>query len=239
MSTDQHTAAVSYLLGELETDEAAAFERALAADPALRAEVERLRPVVGRLGGLPREAWTDELEPPPLRLTVPDPPPASVAPARRRRPAFGWRGPLVVHPALAAVLALALLAGGIGLGTLLDGGGESVPAGPTLALDPLPDGAPGARGRVLVSDESREVTVRVERLPPTGNDAFYELWLLSDDGRLVALGSFRVDRAGAARLRVPLPVDPGGFQYFDVSLEPADGNASHSGRSVLRGPTRA
>ena len=59
--------ASSYLLGELGAAETEAFERRLAENPALRDEVERLRPVVTGLEGLPEEAW-DPPEPPPLRM---------------------------------------------------------------------------------------------------------------------------------------------------------------------------
>ena len=44
---------VAYLLGELDDAQVAAFERAMAADPALREEVERLRPVVSKLERVP------------------------------------------------------------------------------------------------------------------------------------------------------------------------------------------
>jgi anti-sigma factor RsiW len=47
---------VAYLLGELDDAQSAEFERAMTADPELRAEVERLRPVVTRLERVPAEA---------------------------------------------------------------------------------------------------------------------------------------------------------------------------------------
>ncbi|MDA0142418.1 hypothetical protein OJ962_33345, partial [Solirubrobacter sp. CPCC 204708] len=58
--------AADYLLGEMEPERAARFEAELARDAALRAEVERLRPVVARLDALPGEAW-ERPEPPPLQ----------------------------------------------------------------------------------------------------------------------------------------------------------------------------
>ena len=48
-----------------------------------------------------------------------------------------------------------------------------------------------------------------------------------------------MDADGAATLTLPLPVDPKAFTYFDLSLEPADGDPGHSGVSVLRGPSAA
>ena len=81
------------------------------------------------------------------------------------------------------------------------------------------------------------VRLRVNGLKETKPSQFYELWLLGPDGRLVGLGSFRVGADGSADLDLPLPVNPDAFRYFDISLEPADGNPGHSGVSVLRGPS--
>lgn len=206
----------AYLLGELSGDEAAAFERAMAADPALRAEVERLRPVVTRLHGLPPAAW-EPVQPPPL--AVPD-----TAPPRRR---------LVLRPALAAACALVLVAVGVGIGALL-GGRDGEPSGTPIKLAPL-DAPRSASGQITVADG---VSLDVSGLPRTRDGDFYELWLLGADKQLVSLGSFAVGADGKARLNVPLPVDPAQFAYFDISREPGDGNPAHSGLSVLRGRTR-
>lgn len=210
---------VDYLLGEMEPERAALFEAELARDAALRAELERLRPVVTRLSGLPEEAW-DRVQPPPLR----EPEAPAREPRRSRR--------LILRPAVAGLCAVALLAAGTALGVLVDRDPE--PTTP-LVLSPLGDVDPQARGRVGVGAD--RLSVRVSGLPPTGDGEFYELWLLGDDKELVGLGSFRVGADGAATLRLPLPVDPERFRYFDISLEPGDGNPGHSGVSVLRGPT--
>jgi anti-sigma-K factor RskA len=266
--------ATAYLLGELDPAEAAAFERAMAADAALRDEVERLRPVVTRLQRLPHDAW-DAPEPPPLVMpadavgrangaTARDaaPAPHDVAPgdaasprqadprdassddvasprrddpraaSPRRRRARGRR--LVLRPAFAVLGAVALVAAGAGLGFVLDR--EPSPAA-QLALRPVGGLDPAASGKVSLVGHG--VDVRVSGLKPTGGGEFYELWLLGADKRLVGLGSFRVDEQGRATLKLPLPVDPKAFTYFDLSLEPSDGNPGHSGVSVLRGPSAA
>ena len=219
----------AYLLGELDPAQTAAFERALAADPKLREEVERLRPVVTRLERMPADAWEGP-EPPPLTLPG-SPGEAEPGRAVRRR---GTSRRLVLRPLVAAACAVVLLAAGAGLGFLLDR--EPSPSA-QLALRPIGDLDPSASGKVsLVSDG---VNVRVSGLKPTGGSEFYELWLLGADKRLVGLGSFRVDEQGRATLNLPLPVDPKSFTYFDLSLEPSDGNPGHSGVSVLRGPSAA
>jgi anti-sigma-K factor RskA len=240
MSThDQRADVGAYLLGELDAEQRTAFERALAEDAALRAEVERLRPVVSRLDALPAEAWEDA-DPPPLRLPVeaPESPPATVtaplASPRRRR--------LVLRPAFAALAAALLLGIGIGIGALIDSGGSSPTAPPALrsvTLDPLRSGT-AAHGRALVADGAQpRVTLRMRGLPPSRAHQFYEVWLMDASGPLISIGSFRVGDDGSATLRLPLPVPAANYQYFDVSVQPEGDDASHSGESVLRGRTSA
>ncbi|HKG38403.1 MAG TPA: anti-sigma factor [Conexibacter sp.] len=252
MSTHERESELSaYLLGELGAEERAAFERALAGDAALRAEVERLRPVVARLDALPAEGWEDAPEPPPLRLpngalagnggTA-----AATATTKPRERWWRWlRGPLVVRPAFAALGAAALLALGIGLGTLVDGdGGGGTSDAPAVAqrtvpLQPLQAGAP-AQGRALVADAgggAQRVTLRLRGLPPSRARQFYEVWLMDASGPLIAIGSFRVGADGNATVKLPLPVPATRYQYFDVSVQPEGDDANHSGDSVLRGAT--
>lgn len=260
MSTHAHDVG-AYLLGELDADARAAFERVLASDAELRAEVERLRPVVARLDALEVDAW-EGVEAPPLRLPpdaladavatsepaapAPAEPAPAARPARRRR---GLRGPLVLRPAFAALAAAALLAGGIAIGVLVDGGDGGTTATVTqvqqrtLPLDPL-DGSPGAHGRALVSDvgaagEPQRVTLRLRGLPESRPGQFYEVWLMDADGPLIAIGSFRVGADGRATVELPLPVPATDYQYFDISVQPEGDDANHSGESVLRGATSA
>ena len=208
---------VAYLLGEMDAAQTADFERAMAADPALQAEVDRLRPILTRVDALPGEAWNLP-EPPPLRVPL-------EAPKRRR---------IVLRPAVAVACAVALLAAGAGLGAWLDS--DAGPASRDESpLAPVDGG--GASGRVALTG-SDGVRLRVSGLPPTRAGQFYELWLLGADQRLVSLGSFRVGDDGSATMSLPLPVDPARFDFFDVSVEPGDGDPGHSGRSVLRGTTR-
>ncbi|HEX6229790.1 MAG TPA: anti-sigma factor [Solirubrobacterales bacterium] len=224
----------TYLLGELDSDEAADFERRMSADAALRDEVERLRPVVGRLTGLPDDVW-EPLEPPPLDMPA-DAEAAGRTRSRRRR---WWSMPeaLTIRPALAAALSALLLAVGIGAGALLGGDDGVTDTQAELALSRIDDGPPGAEGRVLVTTGGERATVDVRGLRPADPKHFYELWLLDADGRMIALGSFRVGEDGRADVEIPIPVEPSRYQFFDVSLQEDNGDPRHSGVSVLRGPT--
>jgi anti-sigma factor RsiW len=229
----------AYLLGELGAAEAADFERRLEGDRELREEVERLRFLVARLEELPPDVW-EAPEPPPLIMPE-DAVPARAAgagrPARRR----GLRLPiLTLRPLPAAGLAAILLALGVAGGALIggDGGSGSPEAGTSeLVLSRIDDGPAGAHGDVVLADDRSQATVDVSGLDPSGPDRFYELWLLDEDGRMIALGAFEVGADGRAEVELPIPVAPSGYRYFDVSLQEDNGDPAHSGVSVLRGPT--
>lgn len=224
MSADRRV--IDYLLGEMEPGERAEFERLVDDDPAMRREVERMRVVVSGLEELPPEAWGQAPVPPLAGL----PPPA----ATPRRP----RRQLTLRPLGAAVAALALLAAGAGVGALVAGRDDEGSRGRAIVLAPLERAAGPVGGTArTVSSDGAGLRVEVHGLAPSRGGAFYELWLLDGPGRMVAVGSFRVPESGRATVTVPLPADPAGFRYVDVSAEPGDGDPGHSGRSVLRGST--
>jgi anti-sigma-K factor RskA len=222
MSIDPVDAAV----GEMDADARARADARMREDPGFRRDVEAIQAVARMLEDLPEAAW-DPPEPPPLRA-VPD---AAPAPRRRRR----WSVSVPV-PAL-ALGAAAVLAGGVAIGSLA--GGEDTPAAPAvesrLSLAALP-AAPGAHGEADVLDDG-ELVLRVDGLGPNRAGEFYAVWLLDRSGRMVSVGAFRVAADGTATVRVPLPDRPERFDFVDVSVEPADGDPRHSGRSVLRGDT--
>ncbi len=230
----------SYLLGELDAGEAAAFERQVEADPRLREEVERLRPLVARLEQLPAEVW-EAPQPPPLVLPedaarpAPTQPEDAARPARRRR----LRLPtLTLRPLPAAGLVVVLLAVGVAGGLLIGGGSAGPEAGATdLVLSRIDHGPSGAHGDVLVAGDRQHARVDVSGLDPSGSGRFYELWLLDEDGRMIGLGAFRVGADGRAEVELPIPVTPSRYRYFDLSLQEDNGDPAHSGVSVLRGPT--
>jgi anti-sigma-K factor RskA len=232
---------VDLLLGELDDAGRAEAERLMRDDPAFRAEVERLRPLVARLEALPDEAW-DPPVPPPLRM------PADARPVAERGPSLGervgaWfaRRPSVPMPAL-ALGAVAVLAAGAGIGALVAGGGgdagtPAAPGGPDVVLAAYGAADPAAAGDARMSevDGTQEMTLDVHGLAPSGGRDLYTVWLLGEDGRMISLGSFRVPASGAAQVQVPVPVSAAAYDFVDVSVEPDDGDPRHSGDSVLRG----
>ena len=92
-------------------------------------------------------------------------------------------------------------------------------------------GAAGS-GRAELVDRDGTLQVRLETDGLDAGDGYLELWLLDPTAtRLVSLGPLRADGI----YDVPAGVDPGEFPVVDVSIEPVDGDPTHSGQSVLRG----
>jgi anti-sigma-K factor RskA len=225
---------LDYLLGELGPDEMAAGRRLEGGDPAFRAEVERLRPVVVALEALPEEAWNLPTPPAFSSLGITDEPTVAAArPKRRWWPAFPTLQPAVGLAAAAALLVI----GGIG-GALIAGGGSSSPAAPdgrTVVLASLATSANPASGDAKIIGNSREIALDLSDLPENHGGSYYGVWLLNTDGTMVSLGGVHIGMDGHAVLDAPIPVDASKYEFVDVSLEPGDGNPRHSGNSVLRG----
>lgn len=223
---------------------------------------ERVRQAVA---ALPDEAWRGPAPPgppPPERSTGPEPPPPEPGPAlphehdaepeerpTRRQPAVYVAPGEGRGPRRAGTLAaIGLLVVVVALALLLFGGGddeEPAPTGDPNGAEPAPDdggaqeeievplravGGGDGGGRVGVAPDGR-VVISVRDLPPA--DGGYQAWLYNSVVDATALGT--LDNPNA-RLTVRLPAEAGEYRSIDVSREPADGNANHSGESVLRAP---
>jgi anti-sigma-K factor RskA len=200
-----------------------------------RRDLDEFREVAG-LGAECQDVH--DLPPPPERLwraiesdigrtRVREAPVTDLAERRIHRKQSRRWAPLIAAAA-AAVLAIA---GTVTIDRVLDGRRtETVTARATLS--PLPTVSADARGSVRVLADG-EMEIDVSNLPLT--TGFHEVWLLDPDDptKMVALGNL------SDRPRVVLPVPPGTdlnrFRLVDVSDEPHDGNATHSGNSLLRG----
>ncbi len=176
----------------------------------------------------PEPAQPDErAEPTRLAEVVP------ISARRRFAPA------LIVGAAAAAIVVVA----GI-VGSSLGGNGASVVANAELAYDAVNFDELGADAEATVSLVDDDGTLRIqidEAALPTPDDepADLELWLIEPDADgnvadLVSLGV--VDPDDPDSFEVPAGYDPDVYFVVDISVEPRDGDASHSGRSILRGP---
>lgn len=154
-------------------------------------------------------------------------------PVRRARPSRRWA-------AAAVGLAAALTLGVTGLllrGDGVDGTGTGTGDGrPAAVLRPLT--GPGGGGDVRLVDDRSGAVLQVHTHGLSRGSGFYEVWLIDPaTRRVVALGT--LDGRGDARLALPAGVRLTDYPEVDVSVEPDDGNPSHSGDSVLRGPRPA
>lgn len=168
------------------------------------------------------------IAPEPQPATPPMAPVTDLTTRRRaRRPRPRWLLP-VITAAAAAVLAVA---GTVGIGRLVSRpAAEQVTARATLS--PLPTVPTDAGGDVRVLADG-QIRIDVRNLPLT--TGFHEVWLIDPDDtkKMVALGNLP-DRNDAV-LPVPPGTDLNMYRLVDVSDEPHDGDAAHSGRSLLRG----
>jgi hypothetical protein len=181
------------------------------------AEVAALIGQIGRGNGA--AAAAAEAPPAPRRRASELPPaPEAIDRSRRRRNLIG----LAALAAAAAALAIALFAGGEDPAPV-----PAKPAAPAAA--PLTSLVPGARAAGSARLTGSRLELNVSGLPAGS----YAVWLFDDvsDARMIA--RFEGPRA---RLAVPLPAGFQSHRFIDVSREPADGNANHSGESVLRAP---
>jgi Anti-sigma-K factor rskA len=155
---------------------------------------------------------------------APEEPPAQVAevlPFRsRRRP--------VLLVAAAVVAGAAVGAGAVAVLSDRDDG-EAVTA---VALDPLADNDASGQAEVVVRDDGTRV-VEVDLDAPALDDGYYELWLI--DREVVGMVPLGVVSPGSQTFELPADLDLGQFPLVDVSVEPLDGDPTHSGVSVARG----
>ncbi len=87
-------------------------------------------------------------------------------------------------------------------------------------------------GRAELLDDDGTYRLRVDTADLDAGDGFLEVWVI-DEGvtKLVSLGPLRPD----GTYDLPDSVDPRDFPVVDVSVEPVDGDPTHSGDSRLRG----
>ncbi len=163
--------------------------------------------------------------------------PEAEAAVRRRR--------LLGAGAVAAVLlVLGLLVWPIGL---LTGGDDEEPKNQRAAnegqarllgqtvLRPVEGNKQGG-GVAVVAERGGERQLIVQaQLPPSQRREAYEVWLYNSDGGAQSIGAQVTDKQGRYQGAGPLPKDFDKFEFIDISREPIDRNAKHSGTSILRG----
>jgi hypothetical protein len=174
--------------------------------------------------------------------------PAARAAVKRRRIIGGVAG-LVLLALLVLVLTGTLFGGDD------DGGGDDTQANQTttaqgqgqnaqtqligqVELEPTRLAGRDGAGFAAIAQTGNQNQVAVRaKLPRTGEDEAYEVWLYNSREDAVSVGAQRTDAEGnyegAGTIREG--VDYTKYKYIDISLEKVDRNAEHSGRTVLRG----
>jgi anti-sigma-K factor RskA len=95
--------------------------------------------------------------------------------------------------------------------------------------------APQARGRIFWSQSDRVWLFFIESLPPTPADRTYQLWFVPNTGNPVSAQVFNTNADGSAVLEIHLPAAATDFKAAAVTTEPAGGLPQPSGAFVLLG----
>jgi Anti-sigma-K factor rskA len=151
----------------------------------------------------------------------------SVLPFRSRR------RPLLLVAA-ATVAGAVIGAGAVAVLRDDDGGATRPDVVPVAAvdLDPLADNDASGRASVIERTDGTRV-LEVQLRAGDLDDRYYEVWLIDEAVQdMVPVG---VARSGTVTFELPNGLDLGRFPIVDVSVEPLDGNPTHSGVSVARG----
>ena len=158
----------------------------------------------------------------------PDEPPAPPAPVAEVLPFRSRRSRPLLLVAAAAVAGGVIGAGVMGL---VRSGDDAQPV-TAVALDALPDQEATGRAEVVVRDDGSRA-LQVDLRAPALDGEYYELWLIEPD--VVDMVPLGILRPGTQTFELPAGLDLGEFPVVDVSVEPIDGDPTHSGRSVARG----
>ena len=134
--------------------------------------------------------------------------------------------------------AVALLAGlGLGRLTVADPAPEAVdpvPGTVVAAADLTALDSDAPRGVASAVEKGDTITLRVSAEQLGGEDGVHEVWLINVDGkRMVAVGLLASGDEG--EFEVPLRLIDEGYRIVDISIEPDDGDPTHSGVSLARG----
>lgn len=156
------------------------------------------------------------------------PPRRRLRPGRRPR----WLIPSLAAAACACVAALAVATIDNG------GGGAGAPAAQAKVYRVAMNGAgpaPGAAGeaKLYPGETGTGVHLEVNGLPSSAYD--YELWCVRDDGWKISAGTFRVDSAGHADVRLSTAAKPTEYDGLSIQARPSGGAATARGVPVLTG----
>ncbi len=172
---------------------------------------------------------TESADAPVVTPLAPVQPVASPGPTAAHA-ATGRRAPRWTAWALAA--AIVLVAGaGLGAFVLSQQSSQTEVAEASLSAFPSHEGAAGTA--VVEEGGDGSLAVHVELTASSAPDTYREVWLITADAS--ALVSLGVLDGAEATFPVPAGVNLRDYVLVDISQEPDDGDAGHSGDSIVRG----
>ena len=133
---------------------------------------------------------------------------------------------------LVAAAAVGGAVAGAGVVGLVRSGGDDAEPVAAVALDALTDEPASGRAEVVVREDGTRA-LRVDLDAPALDDEHYELWVIEPG--VVDMVPLDVLRPGTQTFELPSGLDLADFPIVDVSVEPLDGDPTHSGVSVARG----
>lgn len=243
---DRYLDSGAYAADALSPEEVAAFEAAMAADPALREEAESLQATTARMGlaaAEPAPAGLRERVMAQVDETRQDAPPAAVAANVVPLPSRHWPRAARLLGAAAAVLAVVAL--GVSVwGVTVSRQNDALVAASAEVTRVLtaPDartisgpveGQPG-RGAVVVSPSLDTAVFVAEGLAAAPSGQTYQLWFVGADGSARSAGVFTP--GGDGRAAVALAGSPETAAAVGMTLEPAGGSTQPTATPVLAIP---
>lgn len=142
------------------------------------------------------------------------------------------RGPRTWLLALAAGVT-GIAVGGIAVSVVADDDSGQPEVVASVGLEPLPDWSGSSGQAQVVTSDSGAQSLIVSVSGADAQDGYQEVWLIdSDVDGMISLGVLEGDEG---EFLIPDGVDVGDFPVVDVSLEPVDGEPTHSGNSIVRG----
>ncbi len=220
-------------IDSLDAEHAAACTDCAAEVEAFRDIMKRLPPAAGeQLVEPPKRVWDYIEAETSLAAGAPrdmgGDPPAGAAPvdelARRRRGVNPW---LVGVAAATAGVVL----GAVGMSALRPGGAPETTLVAQAGLADLATETEAGEARVERRADGTEVLVVDTSY--TEADGALEVWLIDTEVQgMVSLGFLTADHG---EFEIPAGYDVSAFPIVDISVEPADGDPTHSGNSITRG----
>jgi hypothetical protein len=93
------------------------------------------------------------------------------------------------------------------------------------------------QGQAVIAQQGgkNQILVSAVGLKPSSQREAYQVWLYNSRQKAKSLGFAQANQQGQLQGGAELPSDFRRYEFVDISLEPVNRDASHSGRSVMRG----